>query len=250
MENRVTVLIPVGPQKEYLQWLPEAVESVLQQTILPEEVLLLSDGADISLEFIRGIVSKYAHAIEMFSDRFTLCPKDSNRMILFKLWKAPWNIGFSQLFNCGVGLSNSNLIVYLTSDDKLMPTCIEDCLNTWNENNQKDAWYACSYQLENGDAYSIPNNAAMVTKNLWKWMKGFPPAAFAGPDALLLSCLMVHAPDRIIKVAEGKPNYWLREHPAQETKRQFAFYAASGIMEVIRNMETQRFTPNEEILLK
>jgi hypothetical protein len=81
-------------------------------------------------------------------------------------------------------------------------------------------------------------------------MRGFPPAAFAGPDAVLLSCLIAHAPDRIIKVAEKKPLYWIREHADQETKRQFSFYAASGIMEVIRNKETERFMPNGEIVLR
>lgn len=243
MEN-VTVLIPIGPQKEYLQWLPEAIESVLAQIVLPSEILLLADGFDLNI-----LHHLYGHTFFTRRDNKECFYKDKNSPTI-TYWRSPWNIGFSPLFNCGVGLADNELIVYLASDDKLMPTCIEDCINTWNENNQKDAWYACSYQLENRDAYSIPNNAAMVTKNLWKWMKGFPPAAFAGPDALLLSCLMVHAPDRIIKVAEGKPNYWLREHPVQETKRQFAFYAASGIMEVIRNMETQRFTPNEEIVLK
>jgi hypothetical protein len=250
MESNVTVIIPVGPQKEYLQYLPEAIESILVQTVLPTEILLLADGVDISLDFLKGIVVKYSHAIEMFKDHFTLCPIDRNKMIMIKRWKSPWNIGFSPIFNCGVGLALYDNIVYLASDDKLMPTCIEDCVNTWNEYDQKDAWYACTYQLENGDTYTIPNNAGMITKNLWKWTKGFPPAAFAGPDALLLSCLIAHALDRIIKVEEGKPNYWIREHPYQETKRQFGYYAASGVMEIIRDMETRRFSPNEEIVLK
>ena len=130
-----------------------------------------------------------------------------------------------------------------------MPTCVADCRQAYKDNNERDAWYALSYQV-GADVHAIPNNAAMITRNLWKWLNGYPPAAFAGPDALVLSRLMVHAPDRIIKVAEGKANYWVREHPAQDTKRQFAFYAATGIMEVIRNKETERFVPNTEIVLK
>lgn len=247
--NPVTILIPIGPQPEYLQWLPEAIESVLQQTVLPNEILIVADGVDISLEFLKGVVVKYSHAIEMFKDHFTLCPIDSNKMIVIKRWKTPWNIGFAQAFNCGVGLADNDLIIYLASDDKLMPTAVEDCLKTWNDNNQKDAWYAMSYWYHE-DTHTIPNNAAMITKNLWKWLKGYPPSAFAGPDAMLLSILMVHANDRIIKVAEGKANYWVREHPYQDTKRQFSFFAASGIMEVIRNKETERFVPNVEVILK
>jgi len=75
---------------------------------------------------------------------------------------------------------------------------------------------------------------------------GLSPAAFAGPDALVLSILMVHAPDRIIRVAPGKVNYHIREHPEQDTKQQMAFYAMSGCIEVIRNKETERFVPNPE----
>jgi glycosyltransferase involved in cell wall biosynthesis len=247
--NPVTILIPVGPQPAYLQWLPEAIESVMQQTQLPSEILLISDGADISLEFIRGIVSKYAHAIEMFNDRFTLCPLNAHQMMVFRLWKTPWNIGFAQAFNCGVGLAEFNNIVYLASDDRLMPTAIEDCLQTWHDNNEKDAWYALSYQV-GSDVYTIPNNAAMITRALWGWLKGYPPSAFAGPDALALSRLMITAPDRIIKVKEKKANYWVREHPYQDTKRQFSFFAASGIMEVIRDMETRRFEPDTSVVLK
>ena len=45
--NPVTILIPIGPQPEYLQWLPEAIESVLQQTVLPREILLIDDGSQL-----------------------------------------------------------------------------------------------------------------------------------------------------------------------------------------------------------
>lgn len=247
----ITVLIPVGPQPEYLQWLPEAVQSVMEQTQLPDEILLISDGASLSLELVKGMVQRYSHAIETYAERkmFTLCPVNSSDMLVFKIWQTPWNIGFSPAFNCGVGLAENNLILYLAADDRLLPTAVEDCLHTWVANNRRDAWYALSYQVGT-QVHTIPNNAAMITRDLWKWMGGFPPAAFAGPDALMLSRLMVHAPDRIIKVAEGKPNYWIREHAAQETKRQFSFYAASGIMEVIRNKETERFIPNPEVQLK
>ena len=95
---------------------------------------------------------------------------------------------------------------------------------------------------------AIPINAAMITRNLWKWANGFPPSAFAGPDALFLSRLMIHAPDRIIKVAEGKPNYWIRQHANQETGRQASFFLTE--MDSIRNKETERFVPNTEVVLK
>lgn len=249
----VTVLIPVGPQPEYLDWLPEAVESVFQQTVPVDEILLIGDGSDLNLvledlplarllEFETNNQSKTYYSASKWGY------EDERHLITY--WQSPWNIGFSQAFNCGVGLADNDLIIYLAADDKLMSTAVEDCLKTWQENNEKDAWYSMTYQLQDGTLGDVPNNAAMITRPLWAWLRGFPPAAFAGPDAVLLSCLMVHASDRIIKVAQGKPNYWIRQHEHQETRRQFSFYAASGIMEVIRNKETERFVPNLLVELK
>ena len=261
MENNVTVLIPIGPQPEYLQWLPEAIESVLQQTVPVDEILLLADGFNL-WEKIRldtlvfpdlygpelGL-NKSIHWNTTTHGKVTYIESEDKLTPKVSWWSSPWNIGFAQVFNCGVGLADNDLIIYLASDDKLMPTAVEDCLKTWNDNNQKDAWYAMSYWYHE-DTHTIPNNAAMITENLWKYLKGYPPSAFAGPDAMLLSCLIAHANDRIIKVAEGKANYWVREHPYQDTKRQFSFFAASGVMEIIRDMETRRFVPNAEVILK
>jgi glycosyltransferase involved in cell wall biosynthesis len=169
-------------------------------------------------------------------------------MIIIKVWRTPWNIGFSQAFNCGVGLADNDLIIYLAADDTLGPECVADCIETWNANGQKDAWYALTYESPSGGVCSIPINAAMITRNLWKAARGFPPAAFAGPDAAALSCLMIHAPDRIIKVKPGKVNYHIREHPSQETKITAQPY--SDEMTSIRNKLTANFKFDPEVILR
>jgi hypothetical protein len=128
------------------------------------------------------------------------------------------------------------------SDDVLMPTCLEDCLETYQQNNQKAAWYSVTYQLQNGKVDSIPINAAMVTKRLFQLTGGFPPtASVGGCDALCLSILIKHMPDRIIQVRPGKVNYWIRSHAEQETHRQSSFFLDE--MNSIRNKETERWTP-------
>ena len=58
------------------------------------------------------------------------------------------------------------MIIYLASDDKLMPTAVEDCLKTWEENNQKDAWYAMSYWYAMKILILFLITAAMITRNL------------------------------------------------------------------------------------
>lgn len=196
MSNNVTVLIPIGPNPIYQTWLPEAIESVLRQTILPDEILVVADGFDLN-------ISHYLYDHTFIADRYNTYNKTSfykeKDSPVISYWRSPWNIGFSQAFNCGVGLSDNDLIIYLAADDTLSPECVADCLETWEVYNHKDAWYALTYESPSGGVCSIPINAAMITRNLWKAMRGFPPAAFAGPDAALLSCLMVHGPDKSSK---------------------------------------------------
>ncbi len=242
----LTVLIPIGPKPIYTELLPRAIESVLNQTRLPDEILIVADGEPINRQLFVDL--GFIHSAEDYGNKVSFYSNEKG--IKLNIWCSPWNIGFSQAFNCGVGLADNDLILYLAADDMLAPTAVEDCIQTWEENNHKDAWYALTHEsLTTGEQGNIPNNAAMITRNLWKWLGGYPPSAFAGPDAILLSILMVHASDRIIKVAEGKINYYYQEHADQETKRQFSFYVASGIMDVIRNKETERFVPNKEIQL-
>lgn len=247
----VSVVIPVGPDPIYRQLVPDAINSVFEQTVPVKEILILDDQAHIkSPEWYKwfdrfpeyplvfsGTDSRYNKNLWVY----TKPPKEYE--IWISKYDTPWRLGFAATFNCGVAMALTDLVLYLAADDTLAPTAVEDCLESYDLNDQKDAWYALTYESPSGGICDIPINAAMVTKGLWRFTGGFPPSAFAGPDALLLSCLMVHAPDRIIKVMPGRVNYHIREHPQQETKRQMGFYAASGVVEIIRNMETQRFVP-------
>jgi len=154
-----------------------------------------------------------------------------------------WNVGVADAFNFGIALSDCNLVFTLGSDDKLMPTCLEECVKAYEEH-KIEGWYNVTVVTSSGQVADWFNNTAMVTKALWEWSGGFPPSAgVAACDALLLSILMVHAPERMIQVKQGTPLCWLREHENQDTRKNMSFYAASGVVEAIRNMETTRFKP-------
>ena len=45
----ITVVIPVGPQSVYKKYLPEALESLKYQTEPPDEILIIDDMADLSV---------------------------------------------------------------------------------------------------------------------------------------------------------------------------------------------------------
>jgi hypothetical protein len=138
------------------------------------------------------------------------------------------------------------LIFMIGSDDKMLPECLEKCLQSY-EDKQIEGWYGVTYQIESGAVSSIPNNTCMVTKKLWKALGGFPPSAgVAACDALALSIMMVHMPERILHVPSEGPLCWLREGDYQDTRKNMAFFANSHVVETIRGMETERWTPKNK----
>lgn len=263
--NKVTVLIPVGWKPCYKKWLPEAIESVLQQTVLPDEIFIVDDQANLTIPHICNLCKEPGYGSDFYNaghynkiwfHRDRKYWRDDTRGKIFSrkfgsdntpkfrlsYWRSPWRLGFSAAFNCGVGLSENDLIIFLAADDKMMPTCIEECLKAWEANKKRDAWYSMAYELSDGTTHNAPNNVAMITKGLWAYLGGFPPSAFAGPDAMMISILMVHAPDKLYRVKNDTPLQWLRQHPDQDTHEQASHFNDQII--AIRNLETKRFTPN------
>jgi len=244
----ITVAIPVGPHPVYLKWLPECVESVINQEFSGNiEIFLLSDGADFSKLpddlFWKGAIQNHPEEYTFFGKR---SPSLLLNNILFSAWHSPWNLGVADMFNIGVALAEHNLVFMLGSDDKLMPTCLEECAKAWEENNKIDGWYNVTLKTAKGAIVTIFNNAAMVTKKLWQELGGFPPSAGIGAcDALVLSIMLTYMPERIFQVKEGRPLYWMREHPYQDTTKNMAFFASSGVIEIIRKLETQRWKPKK-----
>lgn len=245
--DSVTILLPVGPKPGHRQWIAEALDSIYQQTHPVKEIFLIDDQAHLTSQWIWNTFDVFPASFHFIGSDHRCKEQwawETERLPLVSLWKTPWLLGFSAAFNCGVSLAAHDLVIYLASDDKLKPTCVADCLETYHANQEKDAWYALTYETDNGQVSDIPINAAMLTKGLWKLTGGYPPSAFAGPDALMLSCLMVHDPYRIIKVKPGVVNYWIRSHADQDTHHQASFFLDE--MNGIRNKETARYQPNPE----
>lgn len=214
----ITVVIPVGPHPDYKKYLPECLESVQEQLKYGDQLIVIDDQAHLDLYY-------------------TIDP-DNN-----KVWKTPWLLGCAASWNCGVGLSRNDLVLLMGSDDRLLPNCLDSLRKAYEENKGKAAWYNLTIQIEN-ETHSVFNNAAAITKKLWKELGGFPPSAgVGGPDSLAISIMIVHFPDRLIQVREGYPLYWCRVHSAQETPRSAGFFSSEIVS--IRDKETARWTKPE-----
>lgn len=219
----ITVVVPVGPQPEYKQYLAECFSSICEQMLSEDEIIVIDDRAGLSDTFIKSWGTKVRH------------------------YSNDWLLGCADSWNRGVALAKNDLCLLMGSDDRLYPDCLDEIREAYLAYNYLDAWYNLTIDITDGpDAgiHSVFNNAAAATRGLWRYLGGFPPSGFAAPDALAISILMVHAPERLIQVKEGTPLYWCRHHNAQDTPRQAGAFNQQVID--IRNIETARFVPNPD----
>lgn len=272
----VTVVIPVGPNPVYRQWLPECVNSVLNQTHKPDEIIFIDDGANFTIADIFQLLKEPGYGSDYYYEgHYNLlnhlsrgCRPTENLNSVFqsnmgggwygydeshepkhkvhvKYYRTLWNVGVPDAFNFGVALSRNNLVFMIGSDDVMLPTCLEECVKAYTIHKMQ-AWYTVNIKyMDTGHRQSIPCNTAMVTKKLWEELGGFPPSAGVGAcDALLLSIMMVHMPERIIYVKDGEPLCLLRSGDYQDTRANGWLFADEVIS--IRNKETLRWKPVKE----
>lgn len=119
MINEITigVVIPFYSKKE---WLEEAIESVLRQTQLPTEIIVVNDGSD---ENIDNIKEKYRDQVNFYYQT---------------------NKGVAVARNKGISICNCQYIMFLDSDDIWERNKIEIQINYMINNNYK--WCATSYK--------------------------------------------------------------------------------------------------------
>lgn len=223
VSDGITIVVPVGPDPVYKKYLSECLDSIRTQMQDEDEIIIVDDKAKLIDD--KEFISSWKPTVEQYIVN-------------------PWLLGCAASWNIGVARAKNNLVLLAGSDDKLLPGALDALRKAHKNNNYRDAWYNLTVNLQDGTQTSVFNNAAAVTKGLWNLTGGFPVSAgVGGPDALLISILLKHMPDRLIQVEEGKSYYWCRQHPAQDTLRQAAFF--SGEIVSIRNRETVRWKQPE-----
>lgn len=193
--------IPVGPYPSNKRWLNECLDSVFNQTVKANEVIVIDDQANLSQGDVGGAI----------------------------LWKTPWLSGVSHAFNFGIGVAQSDLVFMLGSDDTMKPKCLETCLKAFDINKRKDGYYWVTIDYINtmndvrfppGSMQRLPCNEAFVTKKFWHWVGGFPiEAALGAPDSMLMELMYHRIPDKLFPVADGTPLVSYRLHEDTETER-------------------------------
>lgn len=219
----ISIIIPVGPDQCYKDYLPECLHSIIEQMEAGDELLIVDDRANLESEFFAPIpMPDGAHLYYVKND---------------------WLLGCAASWNIGVGLASNENCILMGSDDKLLDGALESCRQTIAASDYDPlGYYNLTCQIQTGEVVSAYNNAAMVTKKLWHHLGGFPPSAGVGaPDALIVSIMMIHLSQHMHQIREGHPLYFCRVHEGQDTRRQGAFFSYEVIL--IRDRETARWTP-------
>lgn len=221
----ITIVIPVGPDPSYKGFLGECIQSVVEQMQAEDEILIIDDRANLEEESLASV------------------PTPDGAYLNYTL--LPWRSGCAVAWNFGVGLARNENCILMGSDDRLLEGCLRFCREKIaNSDYDPMGFYNLTCITSTGEVVAAFNNAAMVSKRLWHRLGGFPESAgVGGPDALIVSIMMIHMPQHLLQLGEGHPLYWCRVHGGQDTLKQAAFFNWEVIQ--IRDKETARWKPAE-----
>lgn len=181
-DQRVAVVIPCY---NYGRWVGEAIDSCLNQSHPPDEVIVVDDGStDNSREVILSKSSENSRVIPVFQQ----------------------NAGVSAARNNGIALSSAPYIICLDADDRITPEFVKTCLTEITKNRQigiaytgliligedgkeqfRTGWppeFDWSHQSKAGvpPSNNIPS-ACMFRRSMWERAGGFRQEYAPGEDA-------------------------------------------------------------------
>lgn len=218
----ITVVLPIGPRPEHRVYLEECMESLQAQTFRDFEVRLILDGGDLARpnKAIAG-VWHISHLL-------------------------PWTVGPAAAWNLGVGWARHQLCFLMGADDRLEPDCLAECWAAWEAKRDDLGYYYVGVAYSDGRPdQTVPCNAAMVHKRLWRRLGGFPPESAVGAmDAAVVSIMLKHGDHagNLIPVADGRPLYWHRIHEHQHTASRGPW---RGVIGQVRHLVTELWEPHD-----
>ncbi len=151
IEEKVSVVIPCH---NYASFLVEAIESVLRQTYLPDEILLSDDAStDHSLKIMQHYERKYPNLIKVNHNKT--------------------NFGIEKHFSLAVSKTTGDFVCFLGADNRFPSNYIEACITTHLTNPKIGVVYT--------DFILFGNRAESVYEGFVKAFKGdvLPLGAFA-----------------------------------------------------------------------
>ncbi len=224
----ISVVVPIGPNPAYRNYLFECIDSIVAQTHRPDELMIVDDQAHLIPEEKKAIEYRL-----------------SQKGIPVNYFKTPWLSGVAHAFNFGIALAQHELVFMMGSDDIIRPWCLQDCYDSFQKFLDPIGYYYVDVQYsDTGETQSLACHAAMVTKRLWCLNGGFPvESALGAPDTMLVS-IMLGAKGKVgnlRRVESEKPPYLYRRHDQTDTLSRGNQYHTE--MFSLRNKLTENWTP-------
>ncbi len=246
MEPKISVIIPVGPKPSHKQWLKECIDSVMNQTVLPQELLLIDDQAHINLrDYFGANISTYPVHLDATTDHDFMIYEDfvfDNGVSVSK-FNMPWLGGVVCGFNFGVALAKNEWVLQLGSDDTLSPWAVEKAIKEIKSVGDDMGMYNFYCHISsNGQITNWPNHANVMSKKLFKHVGGYHPmTSTGGMDAAFNSILLKHMPEHIHMIGDGSPLYFVKDHADNYTKESASRFG--DFMVMLRNILTEEWKP-------
>lgn len=195
----LSVVIPVGPFEADKRYLGECLESIKAQTVKPSHVQFVFDACEVDYAWVRRTLGTAK----------------------FDAYTTPWRVGYADAWNFGVAYSGQPLNLLMRSNDWLEPGCIEALRATYDRVGDDLGYYHLDVSsVSAGGVQEGPDNAAMVTRKLWRLVGGFPLEAGLGAPHTLLTDIILGNSGRagnLHRVAGGAL-YNVRVHDGQDTR--------------------------------
>jgi glycosyltransferase involved in cell wall biosynthesis len=112
MENTISVIVPIF---HYARFTKEALQSVVNQSVKPHEIILVNDGCiDNSMEVVNDFIKEHP---------------EHNWKIINKE-----NGGLASARNAGIRLATGKYVMSFDADDIMRPDCLKEHLKLADEN--------------------------------------------------------------------------------------------------------------------
>lgn len=247
----VTIAIPVGPYPHHKRWLREAYRSAVAAQ--PTAILIVDDMAGVQPYADLGEAGYFASSplgeslepMHLAGPAGTVRPYQPDEAGVFR-YRLPWLSGVAAAFNACVAMAPTDWVLMLGADDTVEPNVLDvwaECVARLGEEKASLTYWGLPVRyMASGHEQSLPCNAAIVHKRLWRHTGGFPPETGSGaPDCALLSIMIGNDPAAgLIRMVGDRPLYNYREGTNTDTARRGPW---QGAILATRDLLTQLWTP-------
>lgn len=117
MQNKYSVLMSVY-YKEHGNYFKESIDSMLNQTLMPEQIVIVKDGE---------LTGELNHIIANYEKQY---------QNIFTILQLETNMGLGVALNKGLKVCRNNLVARMDSDDIALPSRCEKQVDEFNSDSQ------------------------------------------------------------------------------------------------------------------